>query len=202
MIWTSRYSSCANPHVYSFVDICCSCLVAQAPKCSWFNHPPYCWPRPLHFHPHKILPDLQSGAHAKDRNCTLPRLNRSQSWKHRQPNLKAITRNDSKWFQFFPTEKQLETIWTQQNPGKPLRKSASLHGKPPLWFWHKVGLIWPLLKIRSKWKCLEVCSTTVATFTTFTTCCAECEHLGSSHISCPVLPVQLHHHLPVPKQLG
>ena len=124
MIWTSSYSSCANPHLYSFVDICCSCLVAQAPKCSWFNHPPYCWPRPLHFHPHKILPDLQSGAHAKDRNCTLPRLNRSQSWKHRQPNLKAITRNDSKWFQMFPTEKQLETIWTQQNPGKPLRKST------------------------------------------------------------------------------
>ena len=194
MIWTSSYSSCANPRVAHV-------WLLKPQNVLDSITPPYCWPRPLHFHPHKILPDLQSGAHAKDRNCTLPRLNRSQSWKHRQPNLKAITRNDSKWFQMFPTEKQLETIWTQQNPGKPLRKSASLHAKPPLWFWHKVGLIWPLLKIRSKWKCLEVCSTTVATVTTFTTCCAECERLGSCHISCPVLPVQ-HHHLPVPKQLG
>ena len=118
MIWTSSYSSCANPHVYSFVDICCSCLVAQAPKCSWFNHPPYFWPRPLHFHPHKILPNLQSGAHAKDRNCTLPRLNRSQSWKHRQPNLKAITRNDSKWFQMFPKNnlKPFELHKIQESP--------------------------------------------------------------------------------------
>ena len=41
-----------------------------------------------------------------------------------------------------------------------------------------------------------------ATVTTFTACCAECEHLGSSRISCQILQVRLRPHLPAPRKVG
>ena len=89
---------------------------------------------------------------------------------HRQPTLKAVTPNNSRWFQ---------PIWTQPNPGKPRRKSTGLHQKPTLWFWRKIG-VWfgHFWKIWSKWKCLEVCRTKLwpATITT----------LGLNHLLCRV----------------